>query len=124
MDITIFILSSFCVRTFWLANVITFNLDEYYPMEKQNSSDVNYRDGVIYEYKTFLSNGTYQYFFNASDGRFSTNTSVYSGPDVAYNNIFIPTLSDISLYPLLGYNTSTLFQYRVKYRFPNTPSVN
>lgn len=98
--------------------------DTIYPMEKQNSSDVNYRDGVIYEYKTFLSNGTYQYFFNASDGRFSTNTSVYSGPDVSYNNIFIPTLSDISLYPLLGYNTSTLFQYRVKYSdLDNNPPI-
>ncbi|MFX1400244.1 MAG: hypothetical protein ACFE8V_03240 [Promethearchaeota archaeon] len=89
--------------------------DTLYSMVKQNSSDFNYIDGVIYEYKTYLPNGTYQYFFNASDGIYSTNTSIQYGPDVSYVNSFVPTLSDSSIYPLLGYNTSTLFQYSVKF---------
>lgn len=89
--------------------------DNYYPMLKQNPNDINYIDGVIYEYQTFLLNGTYNYYFNTSDGRFSVSTSLYSGPTVYYNNSFAPLLSDSSVYPLLGYNGSTTFYYRVNY---------
>jgi len=95
-----------------------------YPMSKQNPSDINYMDGVIYEYQTFLSNGTYNYFFNASDGAYSTSTGVYSGPTVYYNNSYSPVLSDELIYPLLGYNDSTNFLYRVNYSdVDNNPPI-
>lgn len=86
-----------------------------YPMVKQNPLDSDYVDGVIYEYRTFLTNGTYVCFFNASDGLYNTSTGVLIDPKVYYNNSFSPILSESSVNPLLGYNVSTLFEYRVKY---------
>lgn len=95
-----------------------------FPMVKQNVLDFNYVDGVFYEYRTFLANGTYNYFFNASDGLYNTSTSVFIGPKVYYNNSFSPILSESSVYPLLGYNASTLFDYHVKYSdSDNNPPV-
>lgn len=89
--------------------------DTVNPMFKSDIMDVNYIDGVIYEYRTFLSNGSYQFYFNASDSLFTTSTSLFSEPYVYYNNSFSPTLTNSSVYPLLGYNTSTQFKYWVNY---------
>ncbi len=95
-----------------------------HPMIKEDSGDTDYTDGVIYEYQTFLSNGTYNYYFNASDGPHSTWTSTFFGPIVYYNNSYAPSLSDFSVYPLLGFNSSTQFLYRVNYtdKDNNAPS--
>ena len=85
------------------------------PMYKANISDVNYIDGVVYEYRSFLLIGSYQFYFNASDGFFTTSTSIFSGPNAYYNNSFSPTLTSSSVFPLLGYNTSTQFKYWVMF---------
>ena len=45
--------------------------DTVYSMSKQNLGDTNYTDGVIYEYQTFLNNGTYNYYYNVTDGKYS-----------------------------------------------------
>ncbi|MFW9865729.1 MAG: hypothetical protein ACFFEN_06470 [Candidatus Thorarchaeota archaeon] len=95
-----------------------------YPMVKQNPFDYDYIDGTIYEFRTFLAIGTYEYFFNVTDGLYNASTSVFNGPKVYYNNSFSPLLSEYSVYPLLGYNTSTLFEYKVKYIDPdNNPPI-
>ncbi|NVM52662.1 MAG: hypothetical protein HWN66_03080, partial [Candidatus Helarchaeota archaeon] len=86
-----------------------------FSMDKKNYTDTDYIDGVIYEYQTFLSNGTYQYYFNASDGVFPTSTGTYSGPVVNYTNLNSPELNAGIVSPLLGYNSSTAFLYRLNY---------
>jgi len=86
-----------------------------YSMSKQDLGDTDYTDGVIYEYQTFLTNGTYNYFFNASDGAFVTLTSTFSGPKVYYNNSYSPILNQGAVDPQLGYNATTEFLFRVNY---------
>ncbi|MFX1490529.1 MAG: hypothetical protein ACFFBI_15365, partial [Promethearchaeota archaeon] len=53
-----------------------------YLMEKQDSSDNYYIDGVIYEYKTLLNVGLHAYYFNASDEERSVSTILSLGPNV------------------------------------------
>lgn len=86
-----------------------------YRMTKQDLGDTNYTNGVLYEYQTFLKYGTYNYFFNASDGVFSTSTSTFSGPKVYYNNSYSPILNQGAVDPQLGYNATTEFLFRVNY---------
>ncbi|MFX0137398.1 MAG: nidogen-like domain-containing protein, partial [Candidatus Hodarchaeota archaeon] len=58
---------------------ITINSTTY-AMVKQNSMDTNYMDGCIFIFNTILSVGTYVYYFNCSDGVFTTVDGPYIGP--------------------------------------------
>jgi hypothetical protein len=46
-----------------------------YAMRKQNSSDINYKDGCIFNYTTHLTPGIYNYSFRCYDGKFFTQLS-------------------------------------------------
>ncbi|MHA1278359.1 MAG: hypothetical protein ACTSQI_17585 [Candidatus Helarchaeota archaeon] len=95
-----------------------------YPMIKQNPLNTDYKNGVIYEYETLLENGTFQYYVNASDGGFSSSTDPHLGPVVNYTNINSPVLTIGTVSPLLGFNSSTLFQYLINYSdSDNNPPV-
>ena len=60
-----------------------------YDMNKQDSYDSNYMDGCIYTYETILKEiGTYNYYFNCSDGKFLTSNGPYSGPMVKSCQLF------------------------------------
>jgi hypothetical protein len=87
-----------------------------YPMYKQNSSDLDYTDGCIYEYTTFLTVDPYNYtfYFNTTDGIYSNSTTNYTGPLVTYVNDFVPQLLSPQVSPTLGSNT-TIFNFTVWY---------
>lgn len=88
-----------------------------YEMVKQNQSDTDYPDGVIYEYNTVLDNSSHSYSFNASDLVFTTRLPIagdYLGPNVTYINSYGPTLSDALVNPPSG-NNYTDFRFQVTY---------
>ncbi len=73
-------------------------------MSKENPIDLNYIDGVIYEYFTTLTIGNHYFYFNASDGVNEVglpNIGNYSGPQV---NAYVPAPS--VLFNGLSYNWS------------------
>ena len=68
-----------------------------YKMTKVNPSDTNYTDGALYQYTTYLPNGTYVFHFNATEGRYWTRyptSGEIIGPTVQYTNLFTPTLTN------------------------------
>ncbi|MEX2682072.1 MAG: hypothetical protein Q6373_010760 [Candidatus Sigynarchaeota archaeon] len=84
-------------------------------MAKENASDTNYTDGAIYYYQTPLTNTTHSFFFNASDWRFTTNTTVFDGPNpVSKLTDTPPTLAFVNLYPTIGH-LNVNFRFRVNY---------
>jgi hypothetical protein len=87
-----------------------------HPMGKQNLSDDNYTNGCIYEYETFLENNSHNYYFNASDLKFSArfpSSGNFSGPIVNYNNLYVPNLSGY-VDPPMGHNY-TIFTFFANY---------
>lgn len=90
-----------------------------YPMSKKNLTDNDYVSGVIYIYQTPLTNTTHSYYFNASDYRFSVNTSEFIGPDeISKMTDNPPGLNQDDLYPFIGH-TGTKFRFRVNYSDPD-----
>jgi len=76
-----------------------------YTMGKQNSSDVDYTDGCIYQYSAILQEGLFIYYFNATDANYWTGNPTngfYVGPRVALalsNNVAqTPSLSTTNTY--------------------------
>ncbi|NVM55244.1 MAG: Ig-like domain-containing protein, partial [Candidatus Helarchaeota archaeon] len=69
-----------------------------YSMEKQNSSDVNYTDGCLYHYSTYLLPGDYTYLFECNDGIF-TDSTITSELVVTYSFSNPPILDPISPNP-------------------------
>ena len=86
-----------------------------YPMEKQNPSDMNYTDGCIYQYVTYLQSGNYNYSFECHDRKFYTLTETYTGLNVTEVNVNSPILNNGQLYPDIGYNGSSMFLFTVNY---------
>ena len=87
-----------------------------YDMSKANPSDDDYTDGCEYSLTLYLSKGTYDYFFRASDG----STTVRDPPDYsAYSDLAVlnsgPSLYSGSVSPSSGYATTT-FTYTVTYK--------
>ena len=87
-----------------------------YDMSKANPSDNDYTDGCEYSLTLYLSKGTYDYFFRASDG----STTVRDPPDYsAYSDLAVlnsgPSLYSGSVSPSSGYATTT-FTYTVTYK--------
>nr|MDO8086380.1 hypothetical protein [Candidatus Sigynarchaeum springense] len=84
-------------------------------MAKENATDTNYTDGVVYYYQTPLTNTTHSFFFNASDWRFTANTTVFNGPNpVLKLTDTPPTLTFVNLYPTIGH-LNVNFRFRVNY---------
>ncbi|NVM28239.1 MAG: hypothetical protein HWN65_05315 [Candidatus Helarchaeota archaeon] len=86
-----------------------------YPMAKQNPSDINYTDGCLYEYPTYLQPGLYNYSFECSDWKFPNSTSTYTGINVTQLNANPPTLSNGQVNPPTGWSNSTQFVFTVNY---------
>jgi uncharacterized membrane protein len=78
----------------------------------------NYVDGVLFEYKTYLDAGNYNYNFNFKDINNSAArlpvVGYYNGPTVLPAPNEPPQLSNGSVNPKSG-NTSTLFTFKVQY---------
>ncbi|NHI91794.1 MAG: hypothetical protein EAX96_04775 [Candidatus Lokiarchaeota archaeon] len=88
----------------------------HYPMNRIDSSDLNFTDGVLYQYLIYLQEGTYNYSFECSDGVFTNSTITYSGLTISpIPNSYIPVLSDGVCVPESGSMRSTLFDFMVKY---------
>ncbi len=71
----------------------------YYSMLKQNSSDNNYTDGVLYQYLTTALNPSiynYTYYFVCSDGHMVNSTVTYT--DLRVIN-YLPTLTNGTVSP-------------------------
>ncbi len=86
-----------------------------YPMAKQNSNDTDYTDGCVYQYPTFLQPGLYNYSFQCADWNSTNSTPTYTGINVTSLNLNAPVLSDGQVDPGVGYNSSTIFVFRVNY---------
>lgn len=87
-----------------------------YPMEKVNSSDVNYTAGRVYQLLTYLTPGNYSYFMQCSDGTYSNSTTTHAGLIVHATNLYAPSLIPIGsgVNHMFGY-TCTLFTFSVNY---------
>jgi hypothetical protein len=92
-----------------------------YSMEKQNPSDVDYTDGCLYQYLTFLQPAAhnYTYYFNCYDGMFIDTTTIYSNIKVEESNSFSPSLSNEQVLPNTGYQRATVFSFMVTYTDPD-----
>ena len=85
-------------------------------MIKQNPSDIDYTDGCIFQYSTYLnpSSYNYTYSFNCSDGMYSNSTSIFNNLEVLKTNLHEPQLLFPDVSPDIGgYNT--IFNYTVWY---------
>ncbi len=73
-----------------------------YTMVKQNISDVDYRDGCVYQYITSLSPGTYIYAFECSDDIYKTLSSeselIVANQVVDTDSPYITNISPASSY--------------------------
>ena len=87
---------------------------ENYPMFKVNPLDDNYTDGCDYYYTTYLQPGSYNYYFECEDYKFTYSTSTYSGPMVSENpNANSPTLTIGQVLPDNGLCNQTSFIYTI-----------
>jgi len=86
-----------------------------YQMWKQNPSDINYVDGCIYEFSTYLQSGNYSYSFTCWDGDFYNTTTTLLNPSVNYTNTIGPLLNSGQVNPISGYKDLTLFNFSVNY---------
>ncbi len=80
-----------------------------YPMEKQDPNDLNFKDGCIYQYSTFLQPGSYNYSFECHDGMFYNSSATYTGLKVIAANFFPPILSGVQVNTETGYNVTSTF---------------
>ena len=56
-----------------------------YPMVQHDPLDTNYMDGCLFVYSTILNmQGIYYYYFNCSDGGFTSGDGPYLGPTVGF----------------------------------------
>ncbi|NVM30405.1 MAG: S8 family serine peptidase, partial [Candidatus Helarchaeota archaeon] len=85
-----------------------------YPMVQQDPSDLNYMDGCLYQYLTFLTPGTYNYSFECNDSIYYNATPTYVGLVVTETNDFAPSLTSGSVAPPTG-DDSTQFNFSVIY---------
>ncbi|MBD3186555.1 PKD domain-containing protein, partial [Candidatus Bathyarchaeota archaeon] len=76
---------------------------------------LNFKDGVLYSYTTYLSPGNYSYSFNTMDGLFSNTTILQAGPTVSETNVASPSLLNVAVTPELGSNI-TIFTFSVIYQ--------
>ena len=87
----------------------------YYEMQKQNPGDVDYLDGCIYEYTTYLQPGEYNYSFGCFDGVYHNSTKVYTGLTVSEVNTQAPTLKQGMVTPPEGEAGIENFVFSVNY---------
>lgn len=87
-----------------------------FKMEKADVLDINYTDGCIFTYSTYLQPGDYFHNYNFSDYEFSATSGPHLGPQVseAPNNN-IPSLSNAGVSPNSGFCNLTMFQFSVNY---------
>jgi len=109
-------------------NVIFTDQDNYPPvyirvlingtpwfMTKQNPLDVNYSDGCLYQYMTYLQPGNYSYSFECADWTFYNSTKTYTGLTVSKYNLNPPLLTNGQVNPQIGYAGITPFVFSINY---------
>ncbi len=82
-------------------------------MFKQDISDIDYTDGAVYFYTTYLQPSDYNYSFECADFR-HTNTTTYSILTVSLTNTGIPYFINPEVNPPKG-NNDTLYIFTVLY---------
>jgi len=94
---------------------ITIN-DTSYKMNKVNSLDLNYVDGCLYQYLSYLSPEAfnYTYFFICSDGKYTNFTAISMDLEVNPANYNEPYLLTPQVNPTIG-NYTTIFNFTVWY---------
>jgi len=87
-----------------------------YLMKKQNSSDSNYSDGCLYEYRLYFQPGTHIYSVEWSDGKFDCTISGFSEISVSEKtNDNEPFITNVDATPEIGHVDSTTFTFTVDY---------
>jgi hypothetical protein len=106
---------------------LTINGVGTFTMSKQNSGDLNFRDGCTYVYTISLDEGHYTHYFNASDGYVSIRlplSNSFDGPLVNPPPNQPPQLLDGRVLPPIG-EPSTIFIFKVTYQdAENTSPTN
>ncbi|MEX2714706.1 MAG: S8 family serine peptidase [Candidatus Sigynarchaeota archaeon] len=86
-----------------------------YSMSKVNVTDINYADGVVYQYSTILPPGVCEYEYSCGDGRFNATAGPFTNLTVIEVNYFAPSLSIGQVSPASGINGTTIFTFSVVY---------
>lgn len=89
--------------------------DNLFPLEKQDNSDINYSDGCIYQYLTFLKPGIYNISFECNDGKFGYETTPDFNLNVTEINIAPCILTNGYVSSNIGYENTVLFKFFVNY---------
>ena len=86
-------------------------------MERFHFSDINYTDGCLYQYSTYLesSSNNFSYFFECTDGKFSTITTIYNDIKVNYISEHVPLLTNGQVNPDSGWIWFTPFVFTINY---------
>ena len=84
------------------------------PTAEADPSDTNYTDGKVYLWQQILAPGEHNHFFRASDGTYTVQSILLTGPKVNNPSVLSPPADGRTLYPTQG-STSTQFQYRIVY---------
>ncbi len=93
-------------------------------MTKQVSGDITYTDGCVYRYITFLAVGTYEFFFNCSDGEHTNTTSLHPSLVVEYTNNNSPQVQSPHVTPTIGNNATTfVFEFTYVDADNNLPTI-
>ncbi|MHA1371133.1 MAG: hypothetical protein ACTSRA_15635, partial [Promethearchaeota archaeon] len=89
-----------------------------FTMQKENTSDMDYTDGCTYIAQIYLDPGSHEYYFLAADGLFDIRlptTGNYTTANISEVNANPPSLSNPSVVPASGYNSTTYFEFSVMY---------
>lgn len=102
---------------------LTINGTEYM-MSKQNQLDDNYIDGCIYQYLTYLQQGTYNYTFGCYDGDYHVTLGPFTNPTISLTNSLGSSLNSGQVNPTQGYRNLTLYEFTVNYSDPDNNAPN
>ncbi len=91
--------------------------DTSYSMVKQDPTDMNYTDGCVYNYTTYLIPGgaNYSYYFYCDDGIYTNSTITYNNIEVTETNHDAPILTNQNVNLKGGYTGLTVFNFSVNY---------
>jgi len=88
-----------------------------FSMEKQDPTDIDYTDGCVYHFLTYLqpASHNYTYYFKCNDGEYRNSTSTYNNIQILYSNDESPTLTSGRVNPDRGLANLTTFEFSVIY---------
>jgi PKD repeat protein len=83
-------------------------------MMQVDPSDLDFTNGVTFQYSTYLAPAAHTYGFTCTDFTFPASIADVSGPTVTLTNSFTPQLLSPVVTPAVGINT-TVFNFTVQY---------